>query len=695
MAQPLNKYLYDHLKRYFGSVRISNEGVKQTARDGWDSENNRPCLDILDSGEYYMVSCFAPETEVITPDGDRPIKDLVGVSTLLIPNRKGLGNWKRVEVRSFGVQSVMTIVLRRGKSVKTIRVTPDHRWLLKARSGVKIKCPYQEKPVLTNELLKGDRLISCYARKLDSYPRRPYPSSVGIMQGFVFGDGSRPSKVIQPASVSFFGSKYTDLKHYFSGCRWTQYEKKEGVERFPHDVEDLPRSWKELPNSDESLSFLFGWLAGYFAADGSVSKATSQATLWSSKREHLVFAKAICYRLGVRVSPIRKKCYFAKGKDRVGYLFSIAVRDMPVSFWIREHHRTRAAYWAQKEENESFRDWLVEDVIDKGEVAEVYCAIVPDTEKFTLADNVATMNCPYCNDTKHRLYINHKWGHEDKFGNYNRHLTICYNEGCLSHPGRVEDLMMKITATRHELAQAKILPGVKAPTPEDLVVDWPGYVIPVEDLPDTHKAVQYLRSRNFDPAFIGRFYNVHYCESSIFYLARDRLVIPLYIDKKMVGWQCRYIGEINWKGPTAPVKYYNNPNLPRRRVVYNFGNAIKYRTMVIMEGVTDVWSLGPMGVSTLGSFMSEDQRTRIVKACRGDENSAVLLYDPDVKDDKQKWPGIKKMIDKLKREMRGRFADVWLPTGRDPGSLDRTFLRQYIADEARKQKVEVSWTKRK
>ena len=51
----------------------------------------------------------------------------------------------------------------------------------------------------------------------------------------------------------------------------------------------------------------------------------------------------------------------------------------------------------------------------------------------------------------------------------------------------------------------------------------------------------------------------------------------------------------------------------------------------------------------------------------------MLLYDPDVREDKKKWPGIAKMIAGIESRCQG-FAAVWLPKGRDPGSLDRAFL---------------------
>lgn len=69
---------------------------------------------------------------------------------------------------------------------------------------------------------------------------------------------------------------------------------------------------------------------------------------------------------------------------------------------------------------------------DHGEQEEVFCAVVPDVEKFTLADNLLTMNCPYCRDSRHRLRVNHLYGQPDNRGWPRRHLAHCFNEDCLA-----------------------------------------------------------------------------------------------------------------------------------------------------------------------------------------------------------------------------------------------------------------------
>jgi len=67
------------------------------------------------------------------------------------------------------------------------------------------------------------------------------------------------------------------------------------------------------------------------------------------------------------------------------------------------------------------------------------------------------------------------------------------------------------------------------------------------------------------------------------------------------------------------------------------------------------------------------------------------LYDPDVKRDKNKKKSLEELISSLKSQLD--LAVVWLPEGRDPGSLDRQFMRDYVKSEAKKQNINVSWEK--
>ena len=159
----------------------------------------------------------------------------------------------------------------------------------------------------------------------------------------------------------------------------------------------------------------------------------------------------------------------------------------------------------------------------------------------------------------------------------------------------------------------------------------------------------------------------------------------------MVGWQLRPPYDCDWKLSRVP-KYYTAPGTPKSRIFYNLGNAEKYRVGVVMEGVTDVWRLGPQGVCTLGARMSAAQYKLFEK--RFKDWSGVLLADADYKEKEPE--NYAKMVDgakDLNSRIKGGFAICELPHG-DPGSLDRSFLRSLIVEQAKEQGVTVSWKRR-
>jgi hypothetical protein len=279
----------------------------------------------------------------------------------------------------------------------------------------------------------------------------------------------------------------------------------------------------------------------------------------------------------------------------------------------------------------------------------------------------------------------------DDEGNRNLWLAICYNDDCLADFDRRRQFWEELVDPRAPiLDHARILPGAEIDL-STIVMDWPGPCTRLDKLPHNHKAVQYVASRNFDPEKIGRFYNVHYCHDSFRWLAKDRIIIPIYMDRVMRGWQARYIGELPWHDKKAldlPPKYFTCPGTPRRHLIYNLAGAAQYRTGVIVEGPTDVWSFGHMACCTLGATMTPQQRRRFHALFK--ERAAILLYDEDAWDK----PGTQKIVEAFSGQFAQGFAAVKLPKGRDPGNMDRDFLREFVADKARKAGVAVSWRRR-
>lgn len=303
-----------------------------------------------------------------------------------------------------------------------------------------------------------------------------------------------------------------------------------------------------------------------------------------------------------------------------------------------------------------------------------------------------TVCCPFCNDTRFRLYINHRYGSDDEFGRPQVHLATCFNAGCplqlkdSTTYQKLQDMLLGHSFV--DLRKATITQGVQVDV-ERIRSEWPGTVVRIDQLDESHVARQYLVERGFDPVKIGRFYNVHWCSESTRLICREKLIIPIYLNKKMVGWQARPPFDCDWKKASYP-KYYTAPGTPRKNLLYNLRNAANYRTGIITEGVTDVWRIGPQGVCTLGATLTEPQQQLFIEAFK--EHAGVLLFDPDVKD--QIREKVLPIVARMNSELKSGFCWVNLPEGKDPGSMPRKELRAYIAAQAAKKGVNVDWSKR-
>lgn len=100
------------------------------------------------------ANCRAPlsgDTLVVTRNGNRPIRDLVGELELLALSfwMVSPGIWIKSSIQSYGIQPLRSVVLKRGHEVKIVRTSPEHQWV--TDSGF----------VETRHLSRHDLIYSC------------------------------------------------------------------------------------------------------------------------------------------------------------------------------------------------------------------------------------------------------------------------------------------------------------------------------------------------------------------------------------------------------------------------------------------------------------------------------------------------------------------------------------------------------
>jgi len=288
--------------------------------------------------------------------------------------------------------------------------------------------------------------------------------------------------------------------------------------------------------------------------------------------------------------------------------------------------------------------------------------------------------CPFCSDTRFRLWINHNWGVPSDDGD-NWWMVHCYNEECQSDVGNIAQLKELVYGRRNRNARAsmRINPGERTSL-EPKEVEPPGAVILLDRLEEAHPAWQYVVQRGFDPVQLAMEYGVGYCAESHIPVVSGRIVVPIRMHGKLVGWQARYVGELDWRQGVP--KYYGCPGMVKSALLYNLDVAKRSQFVVVAEGVTDVWKIGRHGVALFGKTLSVSQMQRLIAVWgRG---ALILLLDADA------WLELEGMERELVGYFRHGVVKVFLPAGVDPGGLIHEQIWDLIAAAASEQNVNIT-----
>lgn len=616
-----------------------------------------------------LFHCLAGETGVVTWEGVVPIAKLAGGRHRLLTTG---GVWVDAPIRSFGVQRLWEVRLTRNRVSKTLYATSGHRWLLRGR--------HKLEEVTTENLKAGMRLA--YAYPNTGGAGRTAPAPFGVAQGFVFGDGtSGPYGSV----ARFAGEKDSEMLRFFPEAK--EWSTEPGVIK----VGRLPKAFKEFPSLDEAPGHLYGWLAGYFAADGCVSR-DGQVTMASSNRENLEFVRTLANRLGIGTHAIKRQSRKGYG-DVPTSLYSVTFIGSMLSpeFFVLSKHRERFERHTMTRTGPERKGWVVREVRPTDRVEEVFCATVEDTHTFTIEDNILTGNCFGCG----------VGGDVYKFVQMTQGLG--FNES-------VEYLASRAGVTLHRDPAAARRKGEREALVEAvrLAVDF--YVDRLRSAGDAGKARAYLRGRGYDGSVIELFqigYAPEQWDALVTHLRdhkvpekvmigaglaartsrgrlrdwfRGRVMFPIHdLRGDPVGFGARLL---EGNGP----KYLNTPETrlyQKARLLYGLNTAKTHISRsgfsVIVEGYTDVIGMHLAGleeaVATCGTALGEDHFDLL----RRFSDRVILAFDADeagagaaIRGDKLETP--------VRLELDLRVAVM--PEGKDPADLvqdgDLTTLRTAI-----------------
>jgi len=295
-------------------------------------------------------NCFAGDEEFVTREGYKTFAETAGTTQFVL---NGEGEWAPAEIRRFGRQPLVEVELRPGHHTRSsvrlsVRATPDHRWLTENRGEV-------------TDLGEGDLV-----------PFNPTPSANLIPEAFLrglgFGDGTLDQR--GRARIRLCGEKehrHLQLFEEYGHC-FVTYPPSFGGDPLVIFTGGHMKDWKQLPTGDEAPEWIASWIEGYLAADAWADG--SAVVLETQSAAGIEFVSRHAWTAG----------YMVVGRHVKS---SVATNYGPRS----------AALTALKLRREGV--WRVVGARALGVEEQVYCAVEPKTQSFTLAGGVLTGNCPF------------------------------------------------------------------------------------------------------------------------------------------------------------------------------------------------------------------------------------------------------------------------------------------------------------
>lgn len=294
--------------------------------------------------------------------------------------------------------------------------------------------------------------------------------------------------------------------------------------------------------------------------------------------------------------------------------------------------------------------------------------------------------CPFCGDSRDRMWINHMFGVYDyKLQRRHYELWKCYNSECQQDYRNTSELADDLVYNYSGSTPSSRLAPTQTAAPKELTkAEFPGPVVPVNALEPDHPASVYLAERRFDRDYLYKTWGVVLCTDvearTKWSLVRGRLVVPVVSSGVMVGYQARFVGDIDWKKAGVP-KYLTY--FPKSRVVYGIDEAENHPYLVLVEGATDVWRYGRGAVATFGKTSS--QRQVAILAARLNGRTLILVPDNNDPDSLTAFIETAKDVTTAQRNTGvpvSKVALCVLPTGRDAGSMTCASLWSAVAKAA-------------
>jgi len=220
---------------------------------------------------------------------------------------------------------------------------------------------------------------------------------------------------------------------------------------------------------------------------------------------------------------------------------------------------------------------------------------------------------------------------------------------------RISEFPKLVTALELSNSRENLSSSFKKPTfPSSAVPAW-----------ENQYSREYIFSRGFDIGFM-KYYDLHYSDSGLFW---NRIIIPIYMKKCMMGYVARWI-------PTKAIprhkkKYFNSPGVKFSKLIWNYDQLEKRMPVVLCEGVFSAARI----LKNSGAVFGKNISARQIKLLRLKGLKTVIpLFDDDAKEEV-----IKDADRLLDAGFQVRLYDL---KGKDIDDMNPIHLYEEICDES-------------
>jgi ribonucleoside-triphosphate reductase len=314
-----------------------------------------------------IFNCFGEETKFITSEGLRCFRDFKHGDEIIVKTHNN--NWKKAVVKNYGKQKLNTLTFRKFSSKKTVRVTENHRWILK--DGTE-----------TCDIKIGDGLFKVNWFGDFNYEDSTIEEKIMWVYGYVYGDGSlikNKNGVYQHSMVRLCGHKikYVD--------RFTELGfKNSSPKSIGSDIMIYTGTYlKTLPNIIEEPNYLIrAFVRGYLDADGDTT------------RYNLDRQEGTSLFRGMQITKDSETINYIIDLLSVSGFFITGIDDytgQETNYGIRPNTKRIRGFTSFGDSPNSL--WYLREIEKNHNEEDVWCLEVEDDHSFILDGGLVTGNC--------------------------------------------------------------------------------------------------------------------------------------------------------------------------------------------------------------------------------------------------------------------------------------------------------------